>query len=79
MDCLDRADGRNAETQLEERRDNVACAGGVAGEEGNGNELDVEGMCADGGEPAPLRWGGSGARILTGDCEVTLDVSTGNL
>lgn len=65
MDCLDRADGRNAETQVEERRDNVACAGGVAGEEGN-DEVDAEGMFADGGEAAPLRRGGRGSRIFTG-------------
>lgn len=80
MDCLDRADGRNAETQLEERRDNVACVGGVAGEEGNGNEVDVERICVDGGEAAPLRRGGRGARILMGDWEVTLvAMSAGNL
>lgn len=66
MDCLDRADGRNAETQLEERRDNVACVEGVAGEEGNGNVVDAEGMCADGGEAASLRRGGRGTCIFTG-------------
>lgn len=67
MDCLDLADGRNAETQVEERRDSVACVGGVAVEEGNGNEVDVEGMCADGGEAAALMRGGRGARIFTGE------------
>lgn len=67
VDCLDRADGRKAETQVEERRDNVACVGGEAVAEGNGNGVDVEGVCADGGEAAALRRGGRGARIFMGE------------
>jgi hypothetical protein len=63
VDCLGQADGRNTETQLEERRDNAACVGE---EEGNGNVVDAEEMCADGGESASLRQGGRGTRIFTG-------------
>lgn len=40
VDCLDQADDRNSETQVQERRDNVVCAGDMAGEEGN-DEVDL--------------------------------------
>lgn len=80
VDCLDRAVGRSEETQLEERRDKVAWAGGVDGEEGKGDdELDVGSVCADGGEAAALIRGGRGMRTVTGDWEGMLGVWIGNL
>jgi len=78
VECLDRADGRSEETQLEERRDKAAWAGGVEEDKGN-DETEVGTVCKDGGEDAPLRRGGSGVRAVTGDWEGILGVQTGNL